>query len=178
MSKTAERAVALTARQSRFVDEYLKDLNATQAYQRAGYKAKGRAAENNASRMLGNAGVQRAIQERMHQRSERTRIDADFVLHGIAKNISRCEQGSPVVDRNGDPVMIETPDGELAPAWRYDAANALKGYEMLGKHLKMFTDKVDHSSADGSMTPKPAFDASRVSTAALEELVSAFDSEK
>lgn len=148
----------LTPQQSRFVDEYLIDLNATQAYHRAGYKAKGRAAENNASRLLGNAGVQQAIQERMNDRSERTRIDADFVLHGIAKNIKRCEQVEPVTDRNGEPVMVETETGDIAPAYKYDATNALKGYELLGKHLKLFTDKVDHSSEDGSMSPKNVTD--------------------
>ena len=41
--------------------------------------------------------------------------------------------------------MTETPDGDLAPAYRYDATNVLKGAEMLGKHLGMFTDKVEVS---------------------------------
>jgi len=149
MTKTAKGAAELTARQSRFVDEYLKDLNAAQAYQRAGYKAKGNAAETNAVRLLRNAQVQAAIQERMDQRSERTQIDADYVLHGIARNIKRCEQGEPVRDRNGEPLMVETPDGELAAAWRYDATNALKGYELLGKHLKLFTDRVEHDVGEG-----------------------------
>jgi len=151
MKKAAKGAAELTARQSRFVDEYILDLNATQAAIRAGYAE--RSAEVTASRLLSNAKVSSAIQERMNRRSERTQIDADFVLNGIAHNIARCEQGAPVLDRNGDPVMTKTPDGELAPAWRYDATNALKGYELLGKHLKMFTDKVDHTSSDGSMTP-------------------------
>lgn len=148
----------LTPQQSRFVDEYLIDLNATQAYHRAGYKAKGRAAENNASRLLGNAGVQQAIQERMNDRSERTKIDADFVLHGIAKNIKRCEQAAPVLDREGSPVIVDDGEGNLAAAYKYDATNALKGYELLGKHLKLFTEKVDHSSEDGSMSPKNVTD--------------------
>jgi len=148
MTKTAKGAVGLTARQSRFVDEYLKDLDAAEAYQRADYKAKGRSAENAASRLLGNIVIQEAIQERMDRRSERTQIDADFVINGIAKNITRCEQGAPVRDRDGAPVMTEGPDGEVAPMWKYDATSALKGYEMLGKHLKLFTDKVEHDVSD------------------------------
>ncbi|MBW5801178.1 terminase small subunit [Halomonas elongata] len=151
--KAAKGAVELTPRQSRFVDEYLKDLSATQAAIRAGYSEKtaGRTGHDN----LKKPEIANAIQERMNQRSERTQIDADFVLQGIARNIHRCEQGAPVTDRNGETVMTEGPDGEIAPMWRYDATNALKGYELLGKHLKLFTDKVDHSSEDGSMTPKP-----------------------
>jgi phage terminase small subunit len=85
----------------------------------------------------------------MDERSDRTKIDADFVLQGITRNIARCEQGSPVVDRSGKPVVEETPDGKFVPVWRYDAANALRGYELLGKHLKLFTDKHEHTGADG-----------------------------
>jgi len=154
MAKTSRETVGLTPRQSRFVDEYLLDMNGARAYQRAGYKGKGGVADAAASRMLKLPHVQQAVQQRIAERSRRTQIDADFVLQGIAKNISRCEQGAAVIDRSGEPVMAEGPDGEIAPLWKYDAANALKGYELLGKHLKLFTDKVDHSSEDGSMTPK------------------------
>lgn len=143
----------LTAKQSRFVDEYLVDLNGTQAAIRSGYSAK--TANTKAAQLLAKVNIQQAIQERMNRRSERTGITSDFVLNGIAKNIARCEQGEPVRDRSGELVMIETPNGEVAPAYRYDASNALKGYELLGKHLKLFTDKVDHSSEDGSMSPQP-----------------------
>jgi len=146
----------LTPQQSRFVDEYLIDLNATQAAIRAGYSEK--TAKQQGQRLLTNVYVQEAIQERMKYREERTQITQDFVLHGIAKNIKRCEQASPVVDRNGEPVMVETETGEIAPAYKYDATNALKGYELLGKHLKLFTDKVDHSSEDGSMSPQNVSD--------------------
>jgi phage terminase small subunit len=149
MSDTKPGAVELTPRQSRFVDEYLIDLNATAAAERAGYSAK--TAYSQGQRLLKNVEVANEIQQRMDERSDRVKIDADFVLQGIAKNIARCEQGSPIVDRNGEPVMTETPDGDIAPAWRYDATNALKGYELLGKHLKLFTEKHDHTSSDGSM---------------------------
>ncbi|WP_106478122.1 terminase small subunit [Phytohalomonas tamaricis] len=152
MTKTAQEAVELTARQSRFVEEYIVDLNATQAAIRAGYSE--RTANEQGARLLAKVSIQRAVQARMNDRSERTKIDADFVLQGIVKNIRRCEQGEGVYDRTGAAVMVETEDGEIAPVWKYDATNALKGYELLGKHLKLFTDKVDHSSSDGSMTPK------------------------
>jgi phage terminase small subunit len=62
----------LTARQRGFVREYLIDLNATAAYKRAGYKGQGRTAENNACRMLGNAGVQAAIQAALAKAEERS----------------------------------------------------------------------------------------------------------
>jgi len=146
----------LTAQQSRFVDEYLIDLNGTQAAIRAGYSAK--TANVKAAQLLAKVNIQEAIQERMNYRQERTQIDADFVLHGIVKNIKRCEQAEPVTDREGNPVITTNEDGELAAAYKYDATNALRGYELVGKHLKMFTDKVDHSSSDGSMSPQHVSD--------------------
>ena len=137
----------LSPKQSRFVDEYLKDLNATQAAIRAGYSKK--TAHRIGAENMQKPAIVDAIQERMDRRAERTEITADYVLHGIAKNIARCEQGSPVLDRNGEPVMTETPDGQIAAAWRYDPTNALKGYELLGKHLKLFTDKHEHAGPNG-----------------------------
>lgn len=75
----------LTPKQQRFVDEYLVDLNASAAYVRAGYAARGNVAEVNASRLLRNAQVAGAITAAKAQRSERTRIDADWVLRTLAE---------------------------------------------------------------------------------------------
>ena len=69
---------ALTAKQSRFVEEYLVDLNATQAAARAGYSAK--TAEQQGYQLLQKTSVQQAIAEAMSKRSERTEITADQVL--------------------------------------------------------------------------------------------------
>ena len=68
----------LTARQQRFVDEYLIDLNATQAAIRAGYSAK--TAEPQASRLLTNVKVSQAVAVAMNARAERLHVDADWVL--------------------------------------------------------------------------------------------------
>jgi phage terminase small subunit len=70
--------VPLNDRQQRFVQEYLIDLNATQAAIRAGYAKK--TAEQAASRLLRNVKVQEAIQEAKKKRSVRTEVTADKVL--------------------------------------------------------------------------------------------------
>lgn len=70
----------LSEKQKRFADEFLIDLNATAAYRRAGYTAKGNAAEVNASRLLSNAKVQEYIQKRQQDREQRTEITQDMVL--------------------------------------------------------------------------------------------------
>lgn len=70
--------MALTDKQRRFVDEYLVDLNATQAAIRAGYSEK--TACEQSSRLLANVKVSAALQDAMKARSERTQITADMVL--------------------------------------------------------------------------------------------------
>lgn len=132
----------MTPKQQRFVEEYLIDLCATQAAIRAGYSQ--RTAYSQGQRLLKNVEVHSAIAARTEERSERTQINADMVLHGILHNIRRCEQGEVVRNARGEPMTVETPDGDLAVAYRYDASNALKGYELLGRHLKLFTDRREH----------------------------------
>lgn len=75
--------MALRAQQQRFVDEYLKDLNATQAAIRAGYSKK--TADQQASRLLTNVKVREYLAERQNDRSKRTQITQDMVLRELAK---------------------------------------------------------------------------------------------
>lgn len=75
--------MALTAKQQRFVDEYLKDLNATQAAIRAGYSKK--TADQQASRLLTNVKIRAYLAERQDDRSKRTEITQDMVLKELAK---------------------------------------------------------------------------------------------
>ena len=137
----------LTLKQETFVAEYLVDLNATQAAARAGYSEK--TANEQGARLLANVSVQKLIQERMNKRSERTEITADYVLNTIVDTIERCRQAKPVFDRKGEHVLIETPGGELAQAYVFDSGAVLKGSELLGKHLKLFTDKTEFTGKDG-----------------------------
>lgn len=133
--------MALTPKQQRFVEEYMVDLNATQAAIRAGYSAK--TAHVQGPRLLGNVGVAAAIQSGVTKRAKRVEVTADYVFASIIETMERCKQAEPVVDRRGEPVMVETPDGGEARAYTFNAAGVLKGAELLGKHLALFTDKVE-----------------------------------
>lgn len=73
----------LNPKQSAFIDEYLIDLNGTQAAIRAGYSKK--TAESQASTLLRNPKVQAEVTRRKEQRSQRTKIDADYVLHRLSE---------------------------------------------------------------------------------------------
>ncbi len=68
----------LTAKQARFVDEFLIDLNATKAAERAGYSK--RSARSQGQKLMRNPAVAAAIDAGKLARSERTQIDADYVL--------------------------------------------------------------------------------------------------
>lgn len=127
----------LTTKQQTFVAEYLKDLNATQAAIRAGYSEK--TASQIGEQNLRKLEIASAIQAAMNKRAERTQVDADYVLRTIVDTIERCKQAEPVRDREGN----ET--GE----YRFEASAVLKGAELLGKHLKMFTDKTELTGANG-----------------------------
>ncbi|QHJ78725.1 MAG: hypothetical protein [Bacteriophage sp.] len=133
----------LTPKQQRFVDEYLIDLNATQAAIRAGYSEK--TAKEIGSENLTKPNIQEAIQKTQNIRTERTEVTQDYVLKTIVETIERCQQIRPVLDRKGEHVLIEAEDGELKAAYTFDATNVLKGADLLGKHLGMFKDKVEHS---------------------------------
>lgn len=143
--------MALTAKQRAFVQEYLIDLNATQAAVRAGYSK--RTANEQGSRLLANVSVRSELQAAMDERAQRTQIDADYVLKTIHETVERCRQAKPVLDRKGEPVMVETPAGGLAPAYEFDPMAVLKGAELLGKHLKLFTDKTELSGPNGGPIP-------------------------
>ena len=73
----------MTPKQTRFVEEYLLDLNATQAAIRAGYAESG--ARTEGARLLANADISAAIDKAMAQRSMRTNITQDQVLRELAR---------------------------------------------------------------------------------------------
>lgn len=130
----------LTKKQKVFAEEYQKDLNAAKAAERAGYSPD--SAMNQGPRMTKMPHVREEIQKKLDERSERTKIDADYVLHTIKDTVERCRQAEPVIE--WDPIeKTMVPTGE----WKFDANAVLKGCDLLGKHLKLWTDqpKVDVS---------------------------------
>ena len=133
--------MALTPKQSLFVREYLVDLNATQAAIRAGYSQK--TAGSQAHDLLKKPEIQESIAHGATDRAKSVEITTEYVLSTIRNTIERCAQAEPVFDREG----VET--GE----YKFDSTAVLKGSELLGKYLKLFTDKTEISNPDGTMKP-------------------------
>ena len=135
----------LSDKQKQFVAEYLVDMNATQAAIRAGYSPK--TAKLTGHRLITNDNVAAAVAEAKSERLQRVQVNQDYVLDTIVDTIERCKQAKPVYDRKGNHVLVETPNGEMAPAYTFDAGNVLRGAEMLGKHLGIM-DKSQEEQTD------------------------------
>lgn len=102
----------LTPKQQRFVDEYLCDLNATKAAERAGYSRK--TANEQGARLLANVSVRAAIAAAQKARQERTHITAD----GVLRELSRIVHFDPrkLFDASGKPIPINELDDDTAAA--------------------------------------------------------------
>lgn len=153
----------LTVMQILFAREFLVDLNQTAAAIRAGYSEK--TAVVIASQLMSKPHVRAYIQELMNQRAERTRITPDYVLATIADTVERCRQNRPVLDKKGKQVYVTTPDGDELPAFVFDAKGVLKGAELLGKHLKLFTDVQEHQHVFTQMKTVEVIDPSNPNAA-------------
>ncbi len=108
----ADKTRPLTSRQQRFVDEYLLDLNATQAAIRAGYSA--RTANEQGARLLAKASVSRAVASAKQSRAKATGITAERVLEELAL-MAFSDLRHYQVDEKGNLTLAPgAPDG----AWR------------------------------------------------------------
>lgn len=112
--------MALTAKQKRFVEEYLIDLNATQAAIRAGYSentARAIGAEN-----LTKPDIASEIKKRQDKLGAEAEITAEWVLKELVENHKMARSIGELTSSN-------------------------KALELIGKHKGMFKDKIEHSGS-------------------------------
>ena len=133
----------LADKQTAFVREYLVDLNATQAAIRAGYSE--RTASRIGPQLLGKTCVREAIEKAQAKRARRVEVTQDYVLSSLVEVVERTMQRAPVLDRKGEQVT----DEEGRAVWTFDAKGANRALELLGKHLGIFTDKVQTEVSGG-----------------------------
>ena len=157
--------MALTDKQRRFVDEYLIDLNATQAAIRAGYSAK--TANVIGPENLVKPRIATEIQMRMKAREQRTEITQDMVLREYAKLAFLDPRR--FYDTNGGLIPIHSLPADVAAALssmeltvarsgndadgkpEYEDVKKIKfidkkgALDSIARHLGMFVDKIEHS---------------------------------
>ena len=150
----------LTPKQTLFVSEYLIDLNATKAAIRAGYSAT--TAYSIGSENLTKPEIQQAIQEAQLDRQKRTEITQDRVLKELALiafiDIKDAfdEDGSllpiskmPEDIRRAIGGMDYTTIGDVGGTSKIKLIDKKSALELLGKHMKLFTDRTEISGPDG-----------------------------
>ena len=114
-------AKKMTAKQMRFCDEYLIDLNATQAAIRAGYTDK--YANTNAAKLLQNTTIKEQIQRRMADRAKRTEITQDRIVKELALiAFSNAADYAAVVEREA---TVTTEEGKIIKLYD-EAGNPVK----------------------------------------------------
>lgn len=138
----------LTDKQELFAREFMKDLNATQAAIRAGYSE--RSSRNQGARMMANDDILQRIAELKAERSERTQIDADYVLRQAVKLHERCMQEvEPLTDRRGE----EITDEQGRTVFGFDAKGAAAALKLVGEHVAVQAFKQqtvnEHIGKDG-----------------------------
>lgn len=168
-----KRVAGLTDKQKRFVDEYLVDLNATQAAKRAGYKD-----PNIGRQLITKNNVSEEIRKRKKELSDKTGITQERVLRELAK-IAFFDPRKLFQD-NGQPKDITMLDDDTAGALagldvmeeyeghgqdrefvgytkKYKIADKLRALDALGKHLGLFDkDGGDEDNEGGGIAQLPA----------------------
>ena len=121
----------LTAKQALFCKEYIVDLNSTQAAIRSGYSEK--TAKVIGCENLTKPYIRAEIDKLQQIRAEKVNITAEDVLKDILDTRRACEEN----------MLVGTEFGDKLDSTAINGRN--KANELLGKHLKLFTDKVEHS---------------------------------
>lgn len=152
----------MTPKQTKFVAEYRKDLNATQAAIRAGYSPK--TANEQGARLLANVSVAAAVAEKTQTQLVKADISAERVLqeigrlafsdvralfdangklkplHTLTAEEAACIAGLEVIIKNA-----EAGDGHMDTVHKIKVWDKSKNLEMLAKHFALLTEKIEHA---------------------------------
>jgi phage terminase small subunit len=161
-------AIKLRPKQERFCQEYVLDMNGTRAAIRAGYSES--TANEQASRLLAKDNVSARVLELKEKQAKRLEISADTILRELlalatadvtdalddAGNVKPIKELPKELRRalsSIDVSEVYVGEGEekhvagLRSRYRFHDKN--KALELLGKHLKLFADRIEHSGKDG-----------------------------
>jgi len=147
----------MTDKQDRFCEEYMIDLNATQAAIRAGYSPK--TAREQAPRLLANVSIQNRIAQLQAEQSRRTGVSADRVVRELAK--IAFANASDLIDPETASVKLDASRDDLAAIQSIKVksfgedclehevklADKLRALDLLGKHLGMYKDASEKENA-------------------------------
>lgn len=161
----------LTPKQSRFVEEYLRDLNGSAAAKRAGYGKTDDSSRRYAIELLHKPHLAQVIDEAMQRRAERVEVKTDDVLRELLR-IAMTDPAEAFAENGAFKPLHEMPislrrtissietdelfDGSGKDRVRIGVTRKLKFWpkvqslELLGKHLKLFVERHALENPDGS----------------------------
>ncbi len=116
------RGAKITSKMARFCEEYMVDLNGTAAVLRAGYTTNN--PTKRAVELMAHPHVKKYLGELKEKRMEKTELTADYVLLKLQQIVEDTETNNPQA--------------------------ALRGLELLGKHLGLYKDRQEISGPDGA----------------------------
>ena len=182
----------LSPKQLQFAQEYLKDLNATQAYIRAGYSPNG--ARFAAAKLLTNANIQAIVNEHKIKRSEKTLITADRILEELG-NIAFAKASDffeevPVIDADSGKIVAYTrsikpkilDSDKIAAISSFEPGaygvkikmnDKMKALEMISRHVGLF-----NADTSGKPETNTTFDLSNISSEKLRKLEKVWNDDK
>jgi phage terminase small subunit len=134
----------LTPKQQRFCEEYVIDLNATKAANRAGYSEK--TSYSIGHENLSKPEISKRITELQAELSEKTDVDAEYVIRGFVELFNKCS-GKELVEAHDN-------DGALRTKMVFDPNGTHKALDSLGRHLGFYNDKLnlDHGGVIFNMS--------------------------
>ncbi len=190
-----KREKKLNRRQIRFIKEYMKDHNASAAARRAGYKGQANVV---GPRLLANVSVAAELDKQCEELFAKIDVTDQMILDEVRKlgffNAKRC------FDANGNPLEIHEMDDDTAAAIAgfefvtlYDGSGEQKhafgqlrkfkiadkrgALELLGRHRKLWTDKVEHGlDEQARKLVADRLDFSRLSDKDLDRVAKALES--
>ena len=151
----------LTNKQARFVEEYLVDLNATQAAIRAGYSQK--TAYRIGAELLQKTSVSKSIQDSMQKRSAKTEVTAERILeelskiafndvrsifdeHGALRRIADLDDNAAACIAGCDIVTVNKGEGEVEHVAKIKMTDKIRALELCGRHIGMFKEEKSGTS--------------------------------
>jgi phage terminase small subunit len=122
-------------KQELFIYEYMIDYNGTRAYKKVYNIGDDRdeTARVNASKLLSTPNIKAILEEKKAERTKNLGITAEFVLNGLKTNAIKCSAAEEIFDKNGN----------STGKYKIDSSGSNKAFELLGKHLKLFTERIE-----------------------------------
>jgi phage terminase small subunit len=186
----------LSKKQQRIVSEYLKDSNATKAAERAGYSKL--TANQQGPRLMTNPAVKAAVEAKLLELQKKTDITVEKILtelwrvagvdirqaykldgslksiHEMPEDVARAIAGVDV-DELFEGVGGDRDQVGITKKIRF--WDKVRAFELLGKHLKMFVERQEHTGPGGAplLPPMPQIDFSGITTAELRKAIGLYE---